>query len=195
MPRAASAPLLALWLVHPAAAAAQDPPEQPPPEAEAQPEPQADPEAPPPSEWDLRQGREPQAPEEEERSLLGQLAQTLFALLVVVGIIYFIGKVAMARLGRVGFAGRSGARIQILERVQLDPRHAVYLIQVDGGPPLLIGTGEGRVQLISSLDTTPDNRETGSDFRRVLDRTRTAPEGGQPQALSETGTPDAPDSR
>lgn len=109
----------------------------------------------------------------EEQSLLGQLGRTLFGLLVVVGLIYILGKIAIAKLGKVGFAGRSGKNLRVVERLQLDPRNALYIVQVEDGPLLLLGSGEKGMQLITELDgaAEPDKgkgQSAGRSFSNAM---------------------------
>lgn len=133
--------------------------------------------APPPSEWDRKQAEaEATEPSEtEERSFIGQVAQTLIALLVICGVLWLVGKFAIARLSNVRYGGGSGQTIKICERLQLDPRTSVYLVEV-GDYRLLLGTGEKGVHLISRLAPTPESVATepvpksSSSFHDAMER-------------------------
>jgi flagellar biogenesis protein FliO len=113
------------------------------------------PEQPPPSTWDKNRGQEgdgPAAEPDEEISWTAQLAKTVVALLFVVALIYFLFKVGLARL--LGYATvRSGSKaLAIVDRAQLDARHALYLVELGPKHRLLLGTGEQGVQLLARVD-------------------------------------------
>ena len=58
---------------------------------------------------------------------------------------------AVVRFGGARIRGRmKTGRLKIVERLVLEPRRSVYLIEVDG-KPLLIGASEGSVRLLKSL--------------------------------------------
>ncbi len=133
--------------------------------------PAAEPEAAPPSTYDrLRQGGPPASvPAEEGPSWGAQLVRTVFALAVVVGLIYLFFKVGLVRLMGIA-AVKGGKTIKVHERVQLDARHALYVVELDGGERMVLATGEQGVQVLERL---PARRR---DFQSTL----------------EAGTPEAP---
>ena len=85
-----------------------------------------------------------------EFSLLGQLVRTCLALLFVVGLIYGFAKIGLPKFTRI--LGRDGRNIKIQERVQIDNKHALVLVQVGKHAPLLLATGQQGVQLLTALD-------------------------------------------
>jgi flagellar biogenesis protein FliO len=66
------------------------------------------------------------------------LLQTLFALLGVCILAYLAMRFG---LGRLPFAATKGRRMRIIERLPLDGRRALFLVEVDGDT-YLIGPGE-----------------------------------------------------
>jgi len=145
---------------------------------------------PPPSTWDQQRkarGEDISEPS-EERSLIAQLGRTLLALLIVVGVIYALGKLAMTRLGNVRFAGRTGKTLQVIERLQLDAKHAVFLVQVgdDEAKTLLLASGEKGVQLLTEVDLSRSGASSGGGdagpartFKQLLTKAA-APAGPAP---------------
>lgn len=113
------------------------------------------PDTPPLSTYDrIRQQND--QPLEEERSLTGQLIRTVFALAVVVGLIYLVFKLGLGRLlqGR-GVPGLSSANrgIKIVERTVLDGKNAVIMLELNGGRRILVGTGERGVSYLCDIET------------------------------------------
>ena len=78
------------------------------------------------------------------------LLQTLLALAAVCVLAWVVLKWSAGR----GFGiGARGGRLRVLERVPLDPRRSVYLVQVDGRC-LVLGAGEsGPPALLTELRT------------------------------------------
>ena len=124
-------------------------------QAEAPAAPEQGPEAaatevkPPPSQYDLAQPKD--APVmSEEQSLMLQLGRTVLSLGLVVALIYLVAKIVLPRLGGLS-TGSARGQLELLERVQLDPKHAIFLVQVSGKHQLLLGGGEGNLRLLSDL--------------------------------------------
>jgi flagellar biosynthetic protein FliO len=73
--------------------------------------------------------------------------------------------IALAAWGVVRFGGhrlsrgKEGQRMRVVERLGLEPKRSIYLIEVDGRS-LLIGVSEGSVRLLEQLRHKP---ETGVD--------------------------------
>lgn len=109
------------------------------------------PSEPPPSAWD-REQRARGEPPDDGRSLAGQIWRTLLSLLLVVGLIYGIGRAALWRLGRSRGAGAGGAGMKVVERMALDTKHSLFVVEVAGEHRFLLGTGgtEG-VKLLATL--------------------------------------------
>lgn len=115
------------------------------------------------------------------------LLQTLLALAVVCVLAWVVLKWASRR----GFAfGAGGRRVKVLERVALDPRRTLYLVEV-GGKVLLLGAGDGASpRLISELDpdALPDEpAKPKARFADVLGRLR-----GAGESDDERPAPDEP---
>jgi len=106
--------------------------------------------APAPSAYDLAEKEHHAAPS-EETSIAWQLGRMLFSLAVVIGLIFLIVRIALPRLMRLR-TPLAGTSLRVLDRVQLDQRHAVMLIEVYGSQHYLVGTGERGVALIARVD-------------------------------------------
>lgn len=106
--------------------------------------------APPPSTYDLTEKDHHVAPS-EETSVAWQLGRMLFSLAVVIGLIFLLVRIALPRLMRWR-TPLAGSSLRVLDRVQLDQRHAVLLIEVYGSQHYLVGTGERGVALIARVD-------------------------------------------
>jgi flagellar biogenesis protein FliO len=137
-------------------------------------------EAPPPSSWDKAQVAAGKTPEVEETatdsqswSLTGQLVRTLVSLAIVVGLVYLFGKTVLPRLAGLKL-GASGKIIKVIERVQVDGRHALLLVEVQNGPTLLLGTGDKGVALITELRRDGNTPSGTSTFTTAMDRARQA---------------------
>jgi flagellar protein FliO/FliZ len=110
------------------------------------------------------------------------LLQTLVSLLAVCLLAWLLLRWGARR----GFAfGGRGQRVKVLERVALDPRRTLYVVEV-GGKVLLLGAGDGASPtLISELDpaSMPSEPEPKkSSFADVLSRTRS---DGRPERSSD----------
>ena len=81
-------------------------------------------------------------------SFLLMLLQTLFALALVCGLAYAIFRWVLPRLQVTRSAN---SMIRIVDRVALDTRKSMFVIEV-GGRWLLVASSEAGVQLISELD-------------------------------------------
>jgi len=113
--------------------------------------------------------------ESQERSWTVQLVRTILALVAVIGLIYLVFKVVVPRLLGVSLPVKSGKSMRVVERTQLDARHAVVLLEIDHKQRFLVATGERGVQLLADLSRpglpTKDGR---ADFKAMLERSGTA---------------------
>jgi len=104
------------------------------------------------------------------------LLQSLLALLAVCILAWVVLRWASQR----GVGAGSGRRVRVLERVPLDARRQLYLVQI-GGKVLLIGAGDGAApRLISEVDAEhlPEiEPPPGMSFAQVLARLRGKPRG------------------
>lgn len=92
-------------------------------------------------------------PPEEPESLGWSLVRTVLLLLAVLASIYLTLNVGLRRL--MGLQGVSVGRKQlvtVVERVPLDQRRALFVLKA-ADEYLLVGSGEGGLQLLSKLDT------------------------------------------
>lgn len=76
------------------------------------------------------------------------LMNTLFALLLVCGLAILVFRVLLPRLQAVQ---TSRSMVRVVDRVGLDARKSLYVIEV-GGQWLLVGASEAGVNLVSELD-------------------------------------------
>jgi flagellar biogenesis protein FliO len=104
---------------------------------------------PPPSEWDLRQGESAAQP--EEKSLVGQILRTLLALAFVVGLIFLAGRYAMAKLNGGKLPTRQGDIVKVVERIALDGRHGLFLIDV-AHKRYLLGSGDKGLSVLTEIE-------------------------------------------
>ena len=113
--------------------------------------PQRDPNTPPPSTYD----QAPRVPldgivPDREPFGLAQWARTIFALVVVLSLIY-LSKFALARLTGLRSGGLEN-NLSVIERVQLDPKHALFIVDIKGSGRVLLGGGNGDLRLLANLD-------------------------------------------
>jgi flagellar biosynthetic protein FliO len=81
---------------------------------------------------------------------IGLLVQTLVALAAVCSLAYLIFRVVLPRL-QVG--QNSGGMIRVVERVGVDAKRSLLVVEV-AGKWLLVGVSESGVQLVSELKET-----------------------------------------
>ena len=110
----------------------------------------------------------------EERSWTAQLVRTILSLLLVIGLIYLIFKVVVPRFLGVSLPARSGKSVRVVERTQLDARHAIVLLEIDNKQRFLVATGEHGVQMLADL-SRPGAAATRTDFQAALDRAAGSP--------------------
>ena len=71
--------------------------------------------------------------------------------LLILGLIA-VAAWAVVRFGRHRFGAAGGERrMRVVERLPLEPRRSLYLVEVDGAA-LLLGAADGSVRLIKELD-------------------------------------------
>lgn len=92
-------------------------------------------------------------PAEEQESLGWTLVRTLLLLGAVLATIYLTLNVGLRRLmGLQNVAVGRQSVVTVLERVPLDQRRTLFVLKA-GDEYLLVGGGEGGLQLLSKLDT------------------------------------------
>jgi flagellar protein FliO/FliZ len=104
----------------------------------------------PPSTYDRTRAVDGTLPEVPE-SLVGQLFKTVFALAAVCGFIYLLFRWGPARLLLQVKTGRGGKFVRIVERVPVDQRSSLLVIDVSG-ERLLISSGEGGMRVLTRMD-------------------------------------------
>lgn len=109
---------------------------------------------PPPTRYDAEQHTTPM--DAQTRSLTWQLLRTVIALGFVIALIFLIAKVAMPRLTRLAGVKGTG-RIKVLERMPLDAKTALYLLELDGKEQILIAATGQNVKVLTS------SREAGHE--------------------------------
>ncbi|MBT6177657.1 MAG: hypothetical protein HOI23_10460 [Deltaproteobacteria bacterium] len=123
--------------------------------------------SPPPTSWDNAQGKDVAGSSTtavDENTLAEQLLQTLIALVFVCLLIYLVGRFGLSRLTSL----RTGAPTQTLnlnEKLSLDAKNALYVVEVKGRGKLLLGGGDQGLNLICNLDED-------SAFEKSMNRTQ-----------------------
>ena len=97
--------------------------------------------------------------------LIGPLLKTLLMLGVVVAIAYLT---LHKGLGKLVERQNAGKRVKVVERIALDPKRSLFLIEIDGKQMLLAG-GEGGVVHIKDIEkaagAAPEAPVTTQPFR------------------------------
>ncbi len=92
-------------------------------------------------------------------SLGSAFLQTVWALLVVIGIILVLYALSRKRFG----VGRRGSgRINLVELRHIMPKTTLALVEVEG-KRLLLGIGSGRINLLADLSKQKTNRFPDTD--------------------------------
>ena len=84
--------------------------------------------------------------------LLGQLIQTALALLAVCLLAYLVIRLGLMRL--LG-ASKGEGRIRVIERLSLEPKRSLLLVEVEGRV-FLLGITEGSMALLKELTPTKE---------------------------------------
>ena len=108
----------------------------------------------------------------EEKSLLAEIGRMLLGLLFVVALIYLVGRLGLSRLTALR-TGISGQHLKLIERLQLDTKNSIFLVEVNEETQLLLGGSEGNLRLISHLPPTnePESGQSGRRFRAAMENT------------------------
>jgi flagellar protein FliO/FliZ len=94
------------------------------------------------------------------------LLQTIMALSFVCGLAYLIFRVILPRVSGFGFS--SNNMVRVIDRIGLEARKNLYVVEVTGRF-LLIAASESGVQLIAELDA-----ETAAEAERELAQSKRA---------------------
>jgi flagellar biosynthetic protein FliO len=111
-------------------------------------------------------------------SLGGSLGGSLAISLVSLGVVCALAYVCLRFLSRKGI-GRASGPVKIVARCPLEPRRALYLVEI-AGRRFLIGVGDGPMSMLAEIDPAPAagalaapvsaSPRAGSRFAEVLDR-------------------------
>lgn len=96
-------------------------------------------------------------------SLFWMILQTLVALALVCGLAVVIFRWLLPRLQQ--FSARPGSMVRVVDRVVIDARKSLLVVEV-AGRWLLVATSESGVQLISELDAATA-QEAAEELERV----------------------------
>ena len=102
------------------------------------------------------------------------LGGSLAVSLVSLGVVCLIAYLSLRFLGRRGF-GRASGPIKVLARCPLEPRRALYLIEI-AGRCFLVGVGDGPMTMLAEVGASdvvasmPAAAATGTRFTDVLNR-------------------------
>lgn len=94
------------------------------------------------------------------------LLETLLALGLVCGLAYLVFRLALPRLSA---ARSANSMVRVVDRVGLDQRKSLYVVEV-AGRWLLIGASEAGLHLVSELDA-----QSAGEAAEELERRRAAP--------------------
>ncbi len=115
--------------------------------------------------WVLLQAR-------PEATLPGGYGAALVQTLLALGGVCVLAWVVLRWASRRGLGVGRGQRIKVVERVPLDARRALFLVEV-GGKMLLVATGDGAPTLLTELDPADvPTPEKPASFADVLKRIR-----------------------
>jgi hypothetical protein len=78
--------------------------------------------------------------------------KTMVGLIVVLGLIYLT---LHKGLGTLVAKGQMGKRMRLVERVALDQRRAIYLVEIDGKEMMLAGGEGGVVKIVETTKREP----------------------------------------
>lgn len=95
----------------------------------------------------------PNAQPVEELNLGWTLIRTFVVLGIVIMAIYVTLNFGLRRLMGISAMPRGQAVVQVVERIPLDQKRAMFVVKA-AGEYLLIGGGDGALQLIAKLDPT-----------------------------------------
>jgi flagellar biogenesis protein FliO len=94
-------------------------------------------------------------PPSQSLDLVGSMVKMIVMLLVTLGVIYLV---LHKGVGKLVERNNIGKRVKIVERVSLEPRRSLYLVDIDG-KQMLIAAGEGGVTHLKDVDAPPPTEE------------------------------------
>jgi flagellar protein FliO/FliZ len=120
--------------------------------------------------------------------LIGPLAKTMLMLCVVLALVYLT---LHKGLGKLVERQNSGKRVKVVERVMLDQKRSLFLVEIDG-KQMLLAAGEGGVVHLKDVDASTGEARapsqgsstgstgSGSGFGRFADALKSKLPGAQP---------------
>lgn len=106
---------------------------------------------------------------ESTLSFIWMMVQTIIALTVVCGLAYLLFRVVLPKLS---FTGSANSMVKIVDRIPIDARKSLCVIEV-AGKWMLIAVSESGVQLVSEL-----NSEAAALAELEISKKREANAGG-----------------
>jgi flagellar protein FliO/FliZ len=128
---------------------------------------------------------------------LWQFVKTMLALGIVLALVYLV---LHKGLGRLVQRTQIGKRMRVVERIQLEPRRSLYLVDVDG-EEMLLSASEGGVQALErptaaaaavpppSFSETLESSSNAPAVTRGARDTRTSEERSAPLGATPEGEP------
>ncbi len=170
-----------LWL-GPAPVLRADPVPSPPPVATAVADPLPEVHAPPPPEPIESLVALPSAAE-----MLMPFIKTMLMLGVVLALVWLTLHKGMGKLVEKAQAGK---RVRVVERISLDARRSLFLVEVDGKQMILAGGDVVRISEVESLAALPKSERHGL-FDKVLSATQKRPKPASTSTTQPTETEQA----
>ena len=104
-----------------------------------------------------------------EDSFTKYIVRTIFSLILIVGLMYFLAKLVLPRYLQ-GFRPNSKAKyVKVLERTPLDAKHSLYVLEMADGTQILVGTGEKGVQFLTRIDMDSSVGDVTKDFSSLVE--------------------------
>ncbi|MFZ9888362.1 MAG: FliO/MopB family protein [Myxococcota bacterium] len=124
---------------------------------------------------------------DEAGGFLWSFVKSMFMLALVLGLAYLV---LHQGLGRLVQRTQGGRRVRVVERVPLEQRRSLYLVEVDGQEILLAGTDGGITPIPTWRPRGAGSEANGRDFSEEMRRVGRTFEGseGLPGLKASTGT-------
>jgi len=122
-------------------------------------------ETPPPTPWDRERSEHGLDAEFGGESIGAQILRMLVSLGAVVALIYLFAKYLLPRLIGAKMIGRGTKTLKLRERLQLDARHSLFVVELEDGRTMLLGGGDSGINV---LETLSGDSESKDGFDTVL---------------------------
>lgn len=104
-----------------------------------------------------------------EDSFTKYIVRTIFSLILIVGLMYFLAKLVLPRYLQ-GLRPNSKTKyVKVLERTPLDAKHSLYVLEMADGSQILVGTGEKGVQFLTRIDMDSSVSDATKDFSALVE--------------------------